>query len=234
VLSTEKLAEIARSLGRVIRMQEQVYWVCPLVEESEDSDLAAATQRFEDLNKLYPGKVVLLHGRMKPDEKDAIMAAFKAGEFKIMVATTVIEVGVDVPQATTMVIEHAERFGLSQLHQLRGRVGRGALKSFCLLLYSGRLGQFAQERLDIMRRTEDGFLIAEKDLQLRGPGEMLGTQQAGQVEFRIADLSQHQDLLPLAREMADTLLADPNNRAGLQNLLRMFNKDEASRLLRSG
>lgn len=234
VLAAEKLAEIARSLGRIIRMQEQVYWVCPLVEESEDSDLAAATQRFEDLNKLYPGQVGLLHGRMKPDEKDTIMAAFKSGEFKILVATTVIEVGVDVPQATTMVIEHAERFGLSQLHQLRGRVGRGALKSFCLLLYAGKLGQFAQERLDTLRKTEDGFLIAEKDLQLRGPGEILGTQQAGQVEFRVADLTQHKDLLPIAREMADALLANPTNRGALQNLLRIFNKDEASRLLRSG
>lgn len=234
VLSTEKLPEVLRSLGRMMRMQEQVYWVCPLVEESEDLDLAAATQRFEDLNQYYPGQVGLLHGRMKADEKDTIMAAFKAGAFKIMVATTVIEVGVDVPQATTMVIEHAERFGLSQLHQLRGRVGRGALKSFCLLLYAGRLGPFAQERLDIMRHTEDGFLIAEKDLQLRGPGEILGTQQAGAIEFRIADLAQHQDLLPLARDMADTLLANPAHRPSLQNLLRIFNKDEASRLLRAG
>src|SRR5690606_23901194 len=180
----------------------RVYWVCPLVEESEKLDLAAAEERY-DILKAMPGlRVGLVHGRMKPADKDAVMEDFKSGKLDILVATTVIEVGVNVPEATIMVIEHAERFGLSQLHQLRGRVGRGGDKSYCFLVYSGPLGQTAKERLSIMRETEDGFLIAEKDLELRGGGDILGVRQSGMPVFRLADLAVHGELLAAARDDA--------------------------------
>ena len=236
VMPAEKLGEVVAALGRVAAKGEQVYWVCPLVEESEKTDLAAATQRFEQIHEAYGDDAVLLHGRMKPAEKEKIMADFKAGKHKIMVATTVIEVGVDVPQATTMVIEHAERFGLSQLHQLRGRVGRGAEKSHCILLYANPMGHFAGQRLQVMRDTDDGFEIAEKDHELRGPGETLGTQQAGHQISRVANLADT-PLIVKARDTAQELMdtdLTPEQTKSLQYLLEIFERHEAQELLLSG
>jgi ATP-dependent DNA helicase RecG len=202
-------------------------------------DLAAVADRHDALAKAFPGKVGLVHGRMKGKDKDAVMAAFKAGALSILVSTTVIEVGVDVPEASIMVIENAERFGLSQLHQLRGRVGRGAAKSSCLLLYQDPLGETAKARLQIMRDTEDGFRIAEEDLRLRGAGEMLGTQQSGLPLFRMADLAVHADLLSAARDDSALILqknpglSGPRGQA-LRTLLYLFERDEAVRLVASG
>ena len=217
----------------------RIYWVCPLVDESEAVDLAAATERQAALAKRFGDRVGLVHGRMKGKEKDAAMARFAAGEIDILVATTVIEVGVDVPQATVMVIEHAERFGLAQLHQLRGRVGRGMRASVCLLLYAAPLGDAARARLNVMRETEDGFRIAEEDLRLRGAGEVLGTRQSGLPDFRLADLAIHGDLLAAARDDARLILArdekleTPRGEA-LRTLLYLFERDAAVKYLRSG
>jgi ATP-dependent DNA helicase RecG len=191
------------------------------------------------LHKIYGDKVGLVHGQMKAAEKDAVMARFQSGEISVLVATTVIEVGVNVPEATVMVIEHAERFGLAQLHQLRGRVGRGLDKSSCVLLYRGPLGETAKARLGIMRETEDGFKIAEEDLRLRGAGEVLGTRQSGLPAFRLADLEAHADLLPAVHDDVklllerDPLLKSPRGEA-LRVLLYLFRRDEAIRFLQSG
>ncbi len=209
------------------------------MEESELVDLAAAEDRFKHLNQKFPGRVGLIHGRLKGPAKDAVMADFKSGALDILVSTTVIEVGVDVPEASIMVIENAERFGLAQLHQLRGRVGRGIAKSTCLLLYQEPLGPTAKARLTIMRETEDGFRIAEEDLRLRGAGEMLGTQQAGLPLFRIADLAAHGDLLAAARDDAALILArDAELKSArgeaLRTLLYLFERDEAVKLLSAG
>ena len=210
MLSAERLGEVVEHLQGAIAKGARAYWVCPLVEESEKIDLAAAEERAAMLRRAFGAKVGLVHGRMKGPERDAAMAAFKAGETQVLVATTVIEVGVDVPEATIMVVEHAERFGLAQLHQLRGRVGRGAAKSTCLLIYHGPLGETAKARLKTLRETDDGFVIAEEDLQLRGAGEMLGTRQSGLPEFRMADLAVHGELLAAARDDAKLILArDP-------------------------
>ena len=189
----------------------RVYWVCPLVEVTENSDLAAAEERFAALKERFGAMVDLVHGRMKGADKDRAMERFAAGETRLLVATTVIEVGVDVPEATVMVIEHAERFGLAQLHQLRGRIGRGAGHSTCLLLYKAPLGETAKARLDIMRETEDGFRIAEEDLRLRGEGDVLGTRQSGMPGFRIARIEVHGKLIGAARDDAALVLArDPD------------------------
>ncbi|CAM3642285.1 ATP-dependent DNA helicase RecG [Pseudomonas reidholzensis] len=187
----------------------QAYWVCTLIEESEELTCQAAESTYEDLGSaLGELRVGLIHGRMKPVEKAAVMAEFKAGNLQLLVATTVIEVGVDVPNASLMIIENPERLGLAQLHQLRGRVGRGSAASHCVLLYHPPLSQIGRERLGIMRETNDGFIIAEKDLELRGPGEMLGTRQTGLLQFKVADLMRDADLLPAVRDAAQTLLAD--------------------------
>lgn len=217
----------------------QIYWVCPLVEESEMLDLTAAEDRFEMLKGQFGNLVGLIHGRMKPTEKDSVMQAFARGDIKLLVATTVIEVGVNVPNATIMVIEHAERYGLAQLHQLRGRVGRGSDQSYCFLLYRTECTLVAQERLKIMKETEDGFLIAEKDLGLRGPGDILGTQQSGLPEGRLADLSAHADLLDIAQDDARLMIQkDPSlqgDRAqALRHLLYLFERERAIRLLQAG
>jgi len=239
VLPDERLDEVIAGVGRALDGGAKVYWVCPLVEESEVSDLAAASARWAALKARFGARVGLVHGRMKGKEKDAAMAAFVDGPTDLLVATTVIEVGVDVPQATVMVIEHAERFGLAQLHQLRGRIGRGAAKSTCLLLYQGPLGETARARLRIMRETDDGFRIAEEDLRLRGAGELLGTRQSGMPAFRLADLALHQDLLAAARDDAklimerDAELKSPRGQA-LRVLLYLFERDAAVRYLRSG
>jgi ATP-dependent DNA helicase RecG len=186
----------------------QAYWVCTLIEESEELTCQAAQSTYEDLTAaLYPVRVGLIHGRMKPAEKAAVMAEFKQNELQLLVATTVIEVGVDVPNSSLMIIENPERLGLAQLHQLRGRVGRGSAASHCVLLYHPPLSQIGRQRLGIMRETNDGFVIAEKDLQLRGPGEMLGTRQTGLLQFKVADLLRDADLLPAVRDAAQALLA---------------------------
>ena len=239
ILPLDRLSEVVEGLSRAIAQGAQIYWVCPLVEESELVDAAAAEQRYRHLADIFGGQVGLIHGRLKAQEKDAAMARFQAGDTKILVATTVIEVGVDVPQATVMVIEHAERFGLAQLHQLRGRVGRGARPSSCLLLYQSPLGETARARLKIMRETEDGFRIAEEDLRLRGAGELLGTRQSGLPAFRLADLQAHGELLAAAHDDARMIVTrDPEletpRGAALRVLLYLFERDEAVRLLRSG
>ena len=239
VLPLERMDEVVAGLGRSIAGGQRAYWVCPLVEESELVDLAAAEDRFKYLEQIFPRRVGLIHGRLKGADKDSIMADFKSGVIDILVSTTVVEVGVDVPEASIMVIENAERFGLAQLHQLRGRVGRGTAKSTCLLLYQEPLGETAKARLRIMRETEDGFRIAEEDLRLRGAGEMLGTQQAGLPLFRIADLGAHGDLLAAARDDAALILArDPELKTqrgeALRTLLYLFERDEAVKLLSAG
>jgi ATP-dependent DNA helicase RecG len=240
LLDMARLDEVIAGIKRRIASGEQVYWVCPLVEDSETLDLAAATERAGLLRKFVGDVAVgLVHGRMKTAEKDEAMHAFAAGKTKLLVATTVIEVGVDVPNATVMVVEHAERFGLAQLHQLRGRVGRGGAQSYCLLLYHAPLGQTAKARLKTMRETDDGFLIAEEDLRLRGAGELLGTRQSGMREFRVADLARDQDLLDIAHDDSAVILArDPELQskrgAALRILMYLFNRDSAVRLFRSG
>jgi ATP-dependent DNA helicase RecG len=235
----DRLDEVMSAVGRALSEGRRIYWVCPLVEESETSDLAAAEERFAALEASFGHAVDLVHGRMKGADKDAAMARFAAGDSRILVATTVIEVGVDVPEATVMIIEHAERFGLSQLHQLRGRIGRGSGRSTCLLLYRTPLGETAKARLAIMRETEDGFRIAEEDLRLRGGGDVLGTRQSGTPGFRIAELTVHGELLRTARDDAALILARDPALAGergkaLRTLLYLFERDEAVRLLGAG
>ncbi len=238
-INVERIDEVISGLSRAIQAGARVYWVCPLVEGSEDSDLAAAQDRANDLRQFFGDKVGLVHGQMKGRDKDAAMAAFAEGETKILVATTVIEVGVNVPEATVMVIEHAERFGLSQLHQLRGRVGRGSAKSSCILLYCAPLGETAKARLEILRETEDGFRIAEEDLRLRGEGEVLGARQSGAPGFKIARLDLHAALLRMARDDAERALEQDPELTGergknLRLLLYLFERDSALRLLRAG
>ncbi|MGE3875529.1 MAG: ATP-dependent DNA helicase RecG [Parvibaculaceae bacterium] len=239
VLPSERMGEVIDGLHRLLAAGGRAYWICPLVEESELVDLTAAEDRAKVLAAAFPGRTGLVHGRMKGAEKDAAMAHFKSGEITLLVSTTVVEVGVDVPEATVMVIENAERFGLAQLHQLRGRVGRGSAKSTCLLLYQGKLGETAKARLSIMRETEDGFRIAEEDLRLRGAGEMLGTRQAGLPVFKIADIVDHAELLAAARDDAGLILArDPQLQSprgeALRSLLYLFERDDAVRLISAG
>ena len=234
-----RLEQIVDACGRALDAGDKVFWVCPLIEESETLDVAAAEDRQAVLTSRFGDQVGLVHGRMKGAEKDKIMAAFVDGNVNILVATTVIEVGVDVPAATVMVIEHAERFGLAQLHQLRGRIGRGNKLATCLLMYGSPLTETARSRLSIMRETDDGFLIAEKDLELRGAGELLGTRQSGMPELRLADLQTHADLLAAARDDAALLLnKDPDLTSergqAVRTLLYLFERDAAVRNLRSG
>ena len=238
-VALDRLPEAIDAVGRAIVEGQRVYWVCPLVEESETSDLAAAEERFAALRKRFGERVDLVHGKMRGADKDAAMARFARGETRLLVATTVIEVGVDVPEATVMVIEHAERFGLAQLHQLRGRIGRGTGRSTCLLLYKSPLGETAKARLAIMRETEDGFRIAEEDLKLRGEGDVLGTRQSGDPGFRIARLGIHGEMLSAARDDASLILSrDPRLASergqALRQLLYLFEKDEAVRLIHAG
>jgi len=206
-ISNARRAEVIERIHAACHEGRQVYWVCTLIEETEQLRAQAAEVAHAELSAaLGDRKVGLIHGRMKPREKQAVMDAFKHGELAVLVATTVIEVGVDVPNASLMVIENSERLGLAQLHQLRGRVGRGAVASNCVLLYQPPLGMLARERLQVMRDTNDGFRIAEKDLELRGPGEVLGTRQTGQLSFRIADLSRDAHLLPAVQEVGAQML----------------------------
>lgn len=217
----------------------QAFWVCPLVEESEHLDLVSAQDRHSELVRVFGDQVALVHGRMSGAEKQEVMAKFVAGETKILVATTVIEVGVDVPKATIMIIEHAERFGLAQLHQLRGRVGRGSERSACLLLYKLPLGEIAKARLETIKASEDGFEIAERDLELRGQGDILGTRQSGMPGYRLAVPDVHQGLLELAHEDAQKIMSEnpalvgPQGEA-LRTMLYLFRKDLAIPLIRAG
>ncbi len=238
-IAIDRLEEVGDAVQRRIHDGARAYWVCPLVDESEASDLAAATERHATLKARFGERVGLVHGKMKGPEKDAVMAAFTEGRIDVLVATTVIEVGVNVPAATVMVIEHAERFGLAQLHQLRGRIGRGAAASTCLMLYEGPLNETAKARLSILRETEDGFLIAEEDLRLRGAGDLLGTKQSGLPGFRLADLAVHAELLEAARDDASLITGrDPDLKSergkALRILLYLFERDAAVRYLRSG
>jgi ATP-dependent DNA helicase RecG len=234
-----RIDDVVAAVGRAIDEGARVYWVCPLVEESETSDLAAAQDRFKSLQERFGALVGLVHGQMKGADKDRAMESFAAGETQLLVATTVIEVGVNVPEATVMVIEHAERFGLAQLHQLRGRIGRGSEHSTCLLLYRAPLGETAKARLAIMRETEDGFRIAEEDLRLRGEGDLLGTRQSGLPGFKVARIETHGRLLQAARDDAALILTrDPElvseRGEALRMLLYLFERDEAIRLIRAG
>ncbi|WP_322414249.1 ATP-dependent DNA helicase RecG [Mesorhizobium huakuii] len=238
-LPLERLDELVGRMEDAVAGGQKIYWICPLVEESEEIKLMSAEDRFASLKPLFGDRIGLVHGRMKGAEKDEAMRAFKEGETRILIATTVIEVGVDVPDATVMVIEHAERFGLAQLHQLRGRVGRGDKPSSCVLLYKDPLGETAKRRLSVMRETEDGFLIAEEDLKLRGEGELLGTRQSGTPGFQVARIEAHADLLEAARDDARLILSrDPELQSdrgeALRLLLYLFGRDEAVRLLRAG
>ncbi len=238
-IPTERTGEIVARLRTALSEGKKAYWICPLVEESEASDLMSAEERFAVLAKEFGPDVGLVHGRMSGADKDAVMVAFKTGAVRLLVATTVVEVGVDVPDATIMVIEHAERFGLAQLHQLRGRVGRGADASTCILLYKGPLSETGHARLSILRDSEDGFLIAEEDLKLRGEGELLGTRQSGTPGFRIASLEAHADLLEIARKDAGYLIEkDPDLTSergkNVRTLLYLFRRDEAVRFLGAG
>jgi ATP-dependent DNA helicase RecG len=234
----DRIEDVIDGLRRALTQGAQVYWVCPLIESSEKTELAAAEERHAHLKQIFGDTVGLLHGGMSGTAKDATMEAFATNKLSILVATTVIEVGVNVPNATIMVIEHAERFGLAQLHQLRGRVGRSDRQSFCILLYKAPPGQTAEERLRMMRETEDGFLIAEKDLELRGGGEVLGARQSGMPEFRVAEVPGFEFLLAAARDDAKMILnADPTL-TGLRGqllraLLYLFECDDAVRLFRA-
>ncbi len=240
LVSTARMDEVVEKLRQAVRDGKQAYWVCPLVEESELTDMTAAEERFKRLRvALGEGVVGLVHGQMPPAEKDAAMAAFVAGETQVLVATTVIEVGVDVPNATIMMIERAESFGLAQLHQLRGRVGRGGGKSSCLLLFQEPLSETGRRRLEIMRDTEDGFVISQEDLSMRGAGDVIGTAQSGIPRFRIADLEQQADLMQIAQKDCRKLLNDDPNLStdrgkAARTALWLMEQDKAIRFISVG
>jgi ATP-dependent DNA helicase RecG len=233
------MATVLDGVARKLEEGAQVYWVCPLVAESEALDVAAAQERYVHLKQLFGDRVGLAHGQQTPEIRDAALAAFAAGRVRLLVATTVVEVGVDVPEASVMVIEHAERFGLAQLHQLRGRVGRGADASFCLLLHEDWVNESARRRLTLLRDTDDGFAIADEDFRLRGGGDMLGTRQAGLPGYKLADPVDHEHLLHMAHRDAavllsrDPVLETPRGKA-IRLLLRLFERSAAMRTLAAG
>ena len=239
ILPMQRLDDVIEGVERAIKKGDQIYWVCPLVEDSDLIDLTSVQDRHRQLSAIFGDRVGLLHGRMSGQEKESISQGFKRGTYDVLVATTVIEVGVDAPNATIMVIEHAERFGLAQLHQLRGRVGRGDKQSTCLLLYKGPLSVNGKSRLEIMRQTEDGFLIAEKDWELRGSGDLLGARQSGLPEYKLADLDRHKSLLETAVQDArfltqqDPQLSSERGQAA-RNLLYLFEQDFGIALMKAG
>ncbi|WP_374374312.1 ATP-dependent DNA helicase RecG, partial [Tabrizicola sp.] len=239
MVSAERLDEVVDHLRKAVAEGQQAYWVCPLVEESEVVDYASAEERFKGLRAALGDRVGLVHGQMPPAEKDAAMARFVAGETSVLVATTVIEVGVNVPNATIMVIEQAESFGLAQLHQLRGRVGRGEAASTCLLMYQAPLNESGRRRLTTIRDTEDGFRIAEEDLAMRGAGDLIGTAQSGLPRFRVADLERQASQMALAQSDARKLLHDDPDLSGPRGkaarmLLWLMDQDRALRLMSVG
>ena len=240
LLNIERLDEIVDKLKQRLSPSMRAYWICPLVEESDTTDITSAEERFAVLQQKLPQtNPQLLHGKMKAAEKEQAMALFQSGESQLIVATTVVEVGVDVPEAGIMIIEHAERFGLAQLHQLRGRVGRGSVKSSCLLAYKAPLSETATSRLQIMRESNDGFRLAEEDLRLRGPGEILGQRQSGMPEFALVDVAAHAHLIPRARAEADQIIGKMPHLEGpsadkYRVLLSLFEKDNAISYLQSG
>ena len=234
-----RLTEVMEAVGRAVEKGKRVYWIVPLVEESETVALTDTEQRFESLRERFGGKVGLVHGKMRGSEKDLAMAQFASGEISLLVATTVVEVGVDVPSATIMVIENAERFGLAQLHQLRGRIGRGSEASTCLLLYKEPLNEMSKARLRVIRETTDGFRIAEEDLKLRGEGDVLGVRQSGLPGYRIARADVHAQLIAQARDEALRIMKENPKLAGargeaLRCLLYLFERDEALPLMGAG
>lgn len=239
VVAQERMDDVVEAVGRHIAGGQQAYWVCPMVRESETDDIAAVEARHAALHERFGDTVIMVHGQLRPEAKDAAMERFASGAASLLVATTVIEVGVDVPAATLMVIEQAERFGLAQLHQLRGRVGRGSEKSTCLLLRGGALSETGRERLALMRETQDGFRLAEEDLRLRGGGELLGTRQSGDTPFRVASLEQITRLLPMAHDDARKWLEHEGGLEGERGeaarvLLYLFERDWGVQLLRGG
>ena len=240
LVSTGRMDEVVERLRAVMAEGRQCYWVCPLVEESEILDLIAAEERFKHLRAvLGEGFVGMVHGQMPPADKDSAMAKFQTGETKVLVATTVIEVGVNVPNATIMVIERAETFGLAQLHQLRGRVGRGDAASTCLLMYQAPMSQTGQQRLEVLRETEDGFRIAETDLQMRGAGDVIGVAQSGVPRFRVADMEKHEALMAIAQTDARALLSNDPELSGPRGqaarvLLWLTRQDETIRFISVG
>ena len=239
VVSQDRMDDVIAAVERPMASGQQAYWVCPMVRDNESDDIAAAEARYAALRERFGADVVLVHGQLAPDVKDAGMERFASGAAKLLVATTVIEVGVDVPSSTLMVIEQAERFGLAQLHQLRGRVGRGSEKSVCLLLRGETLSETARDRLALMRETQDGFRLAEEDLRLRGGGELLGTRQSGDTPFNVANLEQIQRLLPMAHDDARLLIErdgglDSERGQAARVLLYLFERDWGVQLLRGG
>jgi ATP-dependent DNA helicase RecG len=239
-LPVKEAPTLMARLSSIIAQNQKVYWICPLIDPPEDDTrFMAATKRFEILKTHFGDRVGLLHGQMKADQKEATLAAFAGSDLDILVATTVIEVGIHVPDATVMIIENAEHFGLAQLHQLRGRIGRGSLKSHCLLLYGPMLTNTAKQRLAILRKSEDGFFLAEEDLKIRGGGDVMGTEQSGWPAFRCADLSVHRDFVETANAMAITLvqqnptLTGPEGHA-LRTLLSLFGREDTLALLHAG
>jgi ATP-dependent DNA helicase RecG len=238
-VAAARVEEVIGAIGRALEAGRQVYWICPLVEESETVASMDAAQRFAVLEQRFGSRVGLVHGRMRGTDKDRVMARFASGELGVLVATTVVEVGVDVPAASIMVIENAERFGLAQLHQLRGRIGRGTIASTCLLLYREPLSETAEARLRVIRETTDGFRIAEEDLRLRGEGDILGTRQSGLPGFRIARPALHGQFVAQAREAALHIMrTDPKltgeHGEALRALLYLFGRDEALPLIGAG
>ncbi len=238
VLTLRKEKNLIERVGNKIKnSNDKFFWVCPLIEESQELDLKAATDRYNSLNKLFKNKVLLIHGQLNEKDKEAIMEKFKNEDYRILVATTVIEVGIDIKSATTIIIEHAERFGLAQLHQLRGRVGRNNEESYCILLHKEKINDTAKKRLNIMTETNDGFIIAEEDLKIRGPGEILGKRQSGLPSFNVADLSYDGDLLEEAKLNAEKIIKnDPKleNNKNLRDLLYIHERDTAIRTLNAG
>lgn len=238
-VSIPRIKEVIKAINRAIEKGDQIFWVCPLVKDSEKLDLAAAESRAKFLENYFPNKISLIHGQMNTEERDIKLKKFANNEKPILVSTTVIEVGIDIPNATVMIIEHAERFGLAQLHQLRGRIGRGNKESICILLYDTKIGNFAKERISVMRETNDGFIISEKDLKLRGAGEVLGTKQSGEQNFKILNINIHENLIKIADKEAKIIVNKNPYLSGyygnnLRILLYLFDQNKAINLIKSG
>ena len=238
-VSIPRIKEVIKAISRAIEKGDQIFWVCPLVKDSEKLDLAAAESRSEFLEIYFPNKICLVHGQMHTEERDEKLNSFANNEKPILVSTTVIEVGINIPNATVMIIEHAERFGLAQLHQLRGRIGRGNKESICIMLYDTKIGNFAKERISVMRETTNGFIISEKDLKLRGAGEVLGTRQSGEQNFKILNMNIHENLIRIADKEAKIIVSKNPSLSGsygnnLRTLLYLFDQNKAINLIKSG